>query len=367
MPYDGIEALATGIYSNDLWMSFIGTAGLVVFPAGSSANAKYIKQDSIPGFPKGAVYIKCLAVADRDHNPGTLWAGTQKNGVVSINEGGATVYSRATTPAIKNDSIHSVAVDKCNNIWIGTEGGAAMYDGSVWYSFTKESGHLPDNYVYYIKANSAGHVWIGTKGGVTEFRPRPQAIDLLSPLMNMTMNDTIVLCKWEWACPNIEKYMFEIATNEQFAFSTVDSTSESLTQTASKLVTGLTNNTTYYWRVRAKNDAGWGPFSDTWVFHVSYPNDVKMVKNTGYELKYNYPNPCTDGTLIEFATPRFGQVSIKLFDVLGRERGVIFDAMIGAGKYSVLFDVSKLPESGIYVYRLESGGEIISHAMQVVR
>lgn len=367
MPYDGIEALATGIYSNDLWMSFIGTAGLVLFPGGSSSSAKYIKQDSIPGFPKGAVYIKCLAVDEHGHNPGSLWAGTQRSGVVRISESGATVYSRANTPAIKNDTIRTITLDGCGDLWVGTEGGAAMYNGTTWFSITKASGHLPDDYVYYIKANKTGHVWIGTKGGVVEFKPKPRAIMLGMPEHDMTLNDSTVTCGWERSCPNIEKYMFEIATNEQFAFSTIDSTSESLMLSATKTNTGLANNTTYYWRVRAKNDAGWGPYSDTRVFHVSYPSEVEMVKNTGYELMQNYPNPCSLTTMIAFEMPRFDDVTIKLYDVLGRERGVIFDGRVGAGRYTVPVDVSKLNESGIYIYRFESGGEVISHMMQVVR
>ncbi len=370
MPYDGIEALATDMYSNDLWMSFIGTAGLVKFSGGNSAEAKYYKQDSIPGFPKGAVYIKCLAVqSSGTHNPGNLWAGTQKFGVVRINESGATVFSRANTPAIKNDTIHTVAVDACGNVWIGTDAGAVMYDGTDWFGFSVATGHLPNDYVYYIKPDRLGHVWIGTKGGVTEFRPRPRAIDLISPLMNMTMNDSSVLCKWEWACPNIEKYMFEIATNEQFAFSTIDSTSESLTQTASKLATGLTNNTTYYWRVRAKNDAGWGPFSDTWVFHVSYPNAVEASgTGTQFALMQNYPNPCSDQTMIKFSLPRFDEVTLTIYDVLGCERAVVLSGQhLGPGEFTMPFDAALLPASGMYIYRLEAGADVTQRMMQVVR
>ena len=369
MPYDGIQAIAVGTFSSDLWMSFIGTAGLVKFPSGSSENAKYYKQDSIPGFPKGAVYIKCLALDDPGHSEADLWAGTQKYGVVRINESGATVFSRANTPAIKNDTIHTVAVDRCGNIWVGTEGGAAMYDGTTWFSFTKASGHLPHDYVFYIKANRAGHVWIGTKGGVVESKPLPRAIHLVSPLMNMTMNDSSVLCKWEWACPNIQKYMFEIATNEQFAFSTIDSTSESLMQTASKLATGLTNNTTYYWRVRAKNDAGWGPYSDTWVFHVSYPSAVEAGETqTQFALMQNYPNPCSNQTMIKFSLSRYDEVTLTVYDVLGRERAVVLNNQhLGPGEFTMPFDVTLLPASGMYIYRLEAGADVTQRMMQVVR
>jgi len=369
MPYDGIEALAIDASSNDLWMSFIGTAGLVKFPGGNSANAKYFKQDTIPGFPKGAVYIKCLAVDLADHGSPNLWAGTQKFGVVRINESGATVFSRATTPAIKNDTIRSVAVDKCGNVWVGTEGGAAMYDGSTWFSFTKASGHLPHDYVYYIKANRAGHVWIGTKGGVVEFKPRPRAITLSLPLMDMTMNDSAVTCHWVKACPNIQKYWYEIADNPSFTNSVIDTVSESLTQNATRLNNGLVNNTTYYWRVKALNDAGWGPFSDTWVFHVSYPNAVEASgTGTQFALMQNYPNPCSDQTMIKFSLPRFDEVTLTIYDVLGRQRAVVLNnAHMGPGEFTMPFDATLLPASGMYIYRLEAGAEVTQRMMQVVR
>lgn len=363
IPYDGFQALATDA-ANNLWISFIGTAGIVKFPGGNSVNAKYIKQDSIPGFPKGPVYIKSLAV---DWN-GNLWAGTARHGVVRINESGATVFSKLTTGVMQNDTIHSVAIDGCGNVWVGSKGDACMYDGTTWYSFTKSTGNLPDDHVFKIKADPAGHVWIGTKGGVTVFKPLPDAPELIMPQMNMTMNDDSVLCKWTWECPNITKYWYEIATNEQFAFSTIDTTSPSLMESATKLDTGLENNTTYYWRTRAKNDAGWGPFSPTWIFHVSYPSAVEMgpMMNSRCELMQNYPNPCIDRTTIEFTMRRHQNVCLKLYDILGRECGVLIDKQVGPGSYAMPVDVSALPE-GMYVYCLRAGSDVVYRTMHVSR
>jgi ligand-binding sensor domain-containing protein len=232
MPYNGIEAITIDGSSN-VWMSFIGTAGIVVFPDGKNDLAKYIKQDSIPGFPKGAVYIKSLAV----DLVGNLWAGTAKQGVVRINSGGATIFSRQTTGIIKNDTIHSVTIDACGHVWIGTEGGACMYDGTTWYSFTNNSGHLLNDHVFMVKADALGHVWIGTKGGLTEFKPLPNAPQLLAPLMNMTMNSDSVRCSWVWACPGITNYWYEIADNDAFLNARIDTTSLSMMENASILDT----------------------------------------------------------------------------------------------------------------------------------
>lgn len=362
MPYNGIEEFVIDA-SNTLWMSFISTSGIVKFPNGNSVGAKYIKQDSIPGFPKGAVYIMCLAV----DGAGNLWTGTRKQGVIKINESGATVFSK-NIPAIKDSNVHTVAVDKCGNIWIGTDAGAAMFDGSIWIPISVSTGHLPNDTVNTIVVDGAGHIWFGTKGGLTVFKPLPKAPDLVMPLMNMTMNDDSVLCKWTWECPNISKYWFEIATNEQFAFSTIDTTSPSLMESATKLNVDLQNNTTYYWRTRAQNDAGWSPFSDTWVFHVSYPFGVDMgnMMMRRCELMQSYPNPCIDKTTVEFNMPKNENVILEVYDVLGRQC-TRYESRMGPGMCNVSLDCSMLPENGVYVYRLKAGKDILQRTMHVVR
>jgi len=60
----------------------------------------------------------------------------------------------------------------------------------------------------------------------------------------------------------ISKYWFEYSTDSNFAVSIIDTT---LTDTL-KTLSGLLNNTKYYWRVNAKNEIGWGIFSNVWNF-----------------------------------------------------------------------------------------------------
>ncbi|HET9135168.1 MAG TPA: two-component regulator propeller domain-containing protein [Candidatus Kapabacteria bacterium] len=364
IPYDGIESITTG-QSNTLWMSFIGTAGLVVFPAGSSANAKYIKQDSIPNFPKGPVYIKCLAT---DWN-GNLWAGTNKYGVIRINATGATVFSQQNISAIKNDTIHTVAVDHCGNVWVGSEKGVSMFDGSAWTSISTSTGQLPNDYVYTIEVDASGHVWFGTKGGVTEFKPLPKAVTLLSPGNSAIIENDSVISNWEWDCPNILKYWHEIADNAEFANSKIDTTSASLTESAHKLNINLANSTTYYWRVKAKTDAGWGPFSSTWTFSVNIPSSVEMgnMMSSQCSMMQNYPNPCSDRTTIEFSVPKHQHVTLSIFDMLGRSCKTVMDDVVGPGKCTMSIDLNMIQQNGLYIYRLKVGETVLQRMMHVVR
>ncbi len=272
MPGKGIAALAMDAYA-DIWMTFIGTHGLVEFPRGNPANAQFIYQDSIPRFPShggSAAYATCIA-ADWAKN---VWVGTAEDGVVMLDASGATVYNPSNTTAFKSTNVRTIAVDGCGHVWVGTDAGALMYDGS-WHAHTLALGQLPQDQVNKISVDHSGHVWFGTDGGVAEFKPLPEKPLLDYPADNATVRTDSVTCTWAWDCPGILKYWYEIADNQNFTNSTIDTTSASLMQSMRRWDTLLVNHVTYYWRVKGNNDAGWGPFSDTWKFYVDKPVPVK--------------------------------------------------------------------------------------------
>ncbi|MEI7483265.1 MAG: T9SS type A sorting domain-containing protein, partial [Ignavibacteriota bacterium] len=76
---------------------------------------------------------------------------------------------------------------------------------------------------------------------------------------------------------------------------------------------------------------------------------------TVYSLSQNYPNPFNPTTKINFALPKAGFVSLKIYDVLGREVRTLVNEVKSAGQFSVDFNASEF-SSGVYFYRLESNG-----------
>ena len=74
-----------------------------------------------------------------------------------------------------------------------------------------------------------------------------------------------------------------------------------------------------------------------------------------YSLSQNYPNPFNPVTKINFALPKQGFVTLKIYDVLGREIRSLVNEVKSAGNYSVDFNASEY-SSGVYFYRLESEG-----------
>lgn len=82
------------------------------------------------------------------------------------------------------------------------------------------------------------------------------------------------------------------------------------------------------------------------------------AKTTNYELK-NYPNPATAQTTIEFTLPGRSNVSLTLYDELGKEITKISSAEYPAGHHSVPLNTDKLP-AGIYYYSLGVGQERVT-------
>jgi hypothetical protein len=73
-----------------------------------------------------------------------------------------------------------------------------------------------------------------------------------------------------------------------------------------------------------------------------------------YSLAQNYPNPFNPSTNIEFAIPKAGNVSLKIYDQLGRETALLYSGNLAAGTFRYEFDASSY-SSGIYYYNLSAG------------
>jgi Secretion system C-terminal sorting domain/Carboxypeptidase regulatory-like domain len=85
-----------------------------------------------------------------------------------------------------------------------------------------------------------------------------------------------------------------------------------------------------------------------------------------FVLSQNYPNPFNPTTTIKYEIPKAIFVSIKIYDLLGREVATLVNNERLAGKYEVKFDGSKL-SSGIYFYRMQAGGFIDSKKLILLK
>lgn len=91
-----------------------------------------------------------------------------------------------------------------------------------------------------------------------------------------------------------------------------------------------------------------------------------------YLLSQNYPNPFNPETIINYRLPESGYVSLKVYDMLGRETAVLVDEYQNPGIYNVRFDIFKNANgrnlsSGMYFYRLQTSGFTLTKKMMLIK
>ena len=95
---------------------------------------------------------------------------------------------------------------------------------------------------------------------------------------------------------------------------------------------------------------------------VDNPTDLP----TEYTLSQNYPNPFNPTTVIKYQIPEAAQVSLKVYDVMGREVATLVNGLQNSGSYDVTFDASGLA-SGIYFYKLNANGKQLINKMLLMK
>jgi hypothetical protein len=120
----------------------------------------------------------------------------------------------------------------------------------------------------------------------------------------------------------------------------------------------------------------WGFESEDGQFHIltvdtkHYVTSVKDDNNftfiNTYALEQNYPNPFNPNTTINYQLPKSGLVTIKVYDMLGREIQTLVNENKPAGSYNVSFNASKL-STGVYIYRIVAGDYVASKKMTLLK
>jgi hypothetical protein len=83
-------------------------------------------------------------------------------------------------------------------------------------------------------------------------------------------------------------------------------------------------------------------------------------------LYQNYPNPFNPSTTIQFAVTSAGRASVQVFDLLGREVATLAEGEYAPGTHRVVWEPMGIA-SGVYLYRLRSGGQVVSKTLVLMK
>lgn len=154
LPSDSVTAI---IQTRDgfLW---VGTsAGLVRFD-----GIKFIGLRLAALSTNAPVVVTALCEDSR----GSLWIGTQQNGLFQLTQGSVRHY--VSEDGLLDDNVTSLAADNQGQVWIGSKSGLNLWTGREFKSFTTRNGLL-DEFVSGVNVARSGTVWITTRAGMCRF------------------------------------------------------------------------------------------------------------------------------------------------------------------------------------------------------
>jgi photosystem II stability/assembly factor-like uncharacterized protein len=316
--------------------------GVYVYPVvARSTNGGYSWSSASNGIIDDA--IQCLY---EDHN-GFLYAGGFQKVYISTNNGGHWNY---VTNGITNRWVFAVAVNQSNHIFAGTYGGGMYRSTNYGNTFVAINNGIEDYWIYSLALDSFGNIFAGNRAGIYRSTNNGDNwIHLTNGINNPGTVHALITDK--------DQNIFAGA-DEGLYFSSDDGNSWIL------IDDGLQGNFIISLSIDSLGQIYAGTYDGVFKLVNEIPVIVVGVQVVSeFSLSQNYPNPFNPVTKIKYSIPsvtlRQAQsdiiVTLKVYDILGREVSILVNEEKPAGEYEVDFNAANLP-SGIYFYQINAGG-----------
>ena len=109
----------------------------------------------------------------------------------------------------------------------------------------------------------------------------------------------------------------------------------------------------------------WDFFKNYRLFNPTFAEDNRQFP-IGFSLSQNYPNPFNPSTTIKYSIPKLSFVTLKVYDILGKEVSTLINEEKPAGIYQVEFKAANLP-SGVYFYSIRAGKYVETKKMILMK
>ncbi len=99
---------------------------------------------------------------------------------------------------------------------------------------------------------------------------------------------------------------------------------------------------------------------------INTSSEIDNDSPKSIRLDQNYPNPFNPSTTISYQLASPGEVKLQVFNALGQQVATLVDEFQASGNQTLSWDASSVP-SGIYIYRLITGGEVLTKKMMFIK
>lgn len=258
-------------------------------------------------------------------------------------------------------------------VWFPSSGAAAYHiqlaTDASFTTLVREDSTLTDTTLaiesleqgttYYWRLRAGNTVGWGAYSETRSFDvgAAPAAPALITPI-NGELNTSSTLT-FVWATsPQVNAYHLQLSTEEDFSALVLD---DSTLSDTTNQVGSLAELTKHFWRVRAMNFFGWGPYFEVYSFEVGITTGVESASvetPKAFTLAQNFPNPFNPRTTIMYELPSDSKVVIRIYNVLGNETRTLLESHKVAGRYSAIWDGTdnsgrKVP-TGVYYYTMRA-------------
>jgi photosystem II stability/assembly factor-like uncharacterized protein len=297
-----------------------------------------------------------------DINNGTC-AGWNAGSILKTTDGGINWLPQNSGT---NQGLYGVSSIDENNITVVGDGGTILRTtdgGNNWNS--QLSGTTSGLKAVYFTDINTGWV-VGQSGTILKTTNGGIPVELTSFLVTAKQNS--VLLEWTTAT-EINNQGFEIERQSIGGeFEKIGYVAGSGTTTEPNEYSFTDNNVssgTYTYRLKQIDFDG--------SFEYSKIVEVEVGSPTEFSLSQNYPNPFNPTTSLQYTIGNRQFVTIRVYDLLGREIATLINEEKPAGNYEVEFNAANLPAgrqdlpSGIYFYRIKAGSYINTKKMVLLR
>ncbi|TRZ64533.1 T9SS C-terminal target domain-containing protein [bacterium] len=323
----------TSIGSKDTWRD--------ITPTGN--NGAWVRRISVETANKNNIYA-CYSGYNASGNSHVWYSSNQGTNWTNISGN------------LPNVPVHSLVVDPTavdlpgQTLYIGTETGIYITSnrGTNWAIYN--SGMPPYEPVSELVIQSGtNQLYAFSYGGGTFSADSPLPVELISFTSSVDKNS--VELRWVTAKEinnkgfAIERTISGVEDWKQIAF--VDGKGNSNSPVSYSYTDYRVQKGAYKYRLKQID------YNGNFQYLV-LNGDVVIGAPFKFSVSQNYPNPFNPTTKIDFNLPFDGQVSVKLYDVTGREIKALLNENKTAGYYTVAFDATGF-SSGIYFYHIKSG------------